>query len=78
MKNIDWTRGGIGDASEFRVGNDFIFTPVHGLDIGVEVIYARIDQTLAHDPGIAATALPAGIAKNPDAFEARLRMERDF
>lgn len=78
VKNIDWTRGGIGDASEFRVGNDFIFTPVHGLDIGVEVIYARIDQTLAHDPGIAATALPAGIARNPDAFEARLRMERDF
>ena len=78
MRKIDWTRGGIGDGSEFRVGNDFIFTPVHNLDFGVEVIYARIDQTLAHDPGLAATALPLGIRKNPDAFEARLRVERDF
>ncbi|UDL95129.1 porin [Lichenihabitans sp. PAMC28606] len=78
VKNIDWTRGGIGDASEFRVGNQFIFTPVHDLNFGVEVIYMRIDQTLAHELGQAATALPVGVKKNPDAFEARLRVERDF
>ncbi len=78
VKNIDWTRGGLGDASEYRIGNQFIFTPVHDLNFGVEVIYAHIDQTLAHERGQAATALPAGIARNPDAFEARFRVERDF
>ena len=48
------------------------------LEFGIEVFYAHIDQTLAHNTNQAATALPVGIAKNPDAFEARLRVERDF
>ena len=77
-KNIDWTLGGLGDMSEYRVGNQFLYDPVKGLEIGLEFDYAHIDQTLAHNPGQAAAALPIGIAKNPDAFEARLRMERDF
>jgi hypothetical protein len=78
VRNIDWTRGGIGDGSEWRIGNQFIFTPVHNLDIGVEILYAHLNQTLAHEIGAAPTALPAGIARNPSTFEARLRMERDF
>ena len=77
-KNIDWTLGGLGDMSEYRVGNQFLWDPVKNLEIGLEVFYAHIDQTLAHNPGVAATALPVGIAKNPDAFETRLRVERDF
>jgi hypothetical protein len=77
-KNIDWALGGIGDASEYRIGNQFVWTPVNNLSIGLEVIYSHIDQTLAHAPGVAATALPVGIKKDPSAFEARLRMERDF
>ena len=77
-QNIDWTLGGLGKGSEYRVGNQFLWDPVKNLEIGLEVFYAHIDQTLAHDPGKAATALPIGISKKPDAFEARLRMERDF
>ena len=77
-KNIDWTLGGLGDMSEYRVGNQFLWDPVKNLEIGLEIFYAHIDQTLAHNPGVAATALPAGIAKNGDAFEGRLRLERDF
>ena len=77
-KNIDWTLGGLGDMSEYRVGNQFLWDPVKNLEIGVEFDYAHIDQTLAHNPGQAATALPVGITKNPDGFEARLRIERDF
>ena len=78
VKNTDWTRGGIGDASEYRVGNQFLFDPVKNLEIGLEVDYIHIDQTLAHEPGKAATAIPAGVALNPDGFEVRLRAERDF
>jgi len=77
-KNIDWTLGGLGDARQYRVGNQFLWDPVKNLEFGVEVFYAHIDQTLAHNPGQAATALPVGIAKNPDGFQARLRVERDF
>ncbi len=75
---IDWTQGGLGDMSEYRVGNQFLYDPVKNLEIGLEFDYAHLDQTLAHNPGQAATALPVGVTKNPDAFEARLRIERDF
>ncbi len=78
VRNIDWTRGGLGDGSEFRVGNQFIFTPVHNLDIGLEVLYSKIYQTLGHEIGAAPTALPNGVAREPDSFQARLRLERDF
>ncbi len=77
-KNIDWAFGGLGDMSEYRIGNQFLWDPVKNLEIGLEVFYAHIDQTLAHNPVSAPTALPVGISKNPDAFEARLRVERDF
>ena len=76
--NIDWTLGGLGSMSEYRVGNQFLYDPVKNLEIGLEFDYAKIYQTLAHNPGQAATALPIGVTKNPDAFEARLRIERDF
>ena len=78
VKNIDWTLGGIGDGSEYRVGNQFLWDPVKNLEFGLEFDYLHIDQTLAHNAGVAATALPAGVALNPDAFETRLRVERDF
>ena len=77
-KNIDWTLGGLGDMTEFRVGNQFLYDPVKNLEIGLEFDYAKIYQTLGRNPGQAPTALPVGITKNPDAFEARLRIERDF
>ncbi len=77
-KNIDWTQGGLGDASKYVVGNQFLWDPVKNFEIGLEFDYLHIDQTLAHAPGTVATALPVGITKNPDAFETRLRLERDF
>ena len=36
-KNIDWTLGGLGDGSEYRVGNQFLWDPVKNLEIGLEV-----------------------------------------
>lgn len=88
VRSTPFDLGGLGDASEYRIGNDFIFTPVHNLDIGLEVIYAHIDQDIAGTNagaiGQAATVARynAGVApfvkQNPDAFEGRLRVERDF
>ena len=77
-KNIDWTLGGLGDASEYRVGNQFLFDPVKNLEIGLEFDYIHLDQTLAHNVGKTATTVPTGVSVNPDGFEVRLRAERDF
>ena len=77
-KNFDWTVGGLGDASEYRIGNQFLWDPVKNLEFGLEFDYMKINQTLAHNVGQTATALPTSISKDPDAFEVRLRAERDF
>ena len=85
VRNTPFFAGGIGDASEYRIGNQFIFTPVHNLDIGLEFLYAHIDQDIAGTgagvPGAAVTTAlfnGLGVKKDPDAFEGRLRVERDF
>ena len=75
---IDWTMGGLGFGEQYKIGNQFLFDPAKNLEIGLEVDYAKMNQTLAHNVNAAATALPTGISRNPDAFEARLRIERDF
>ena len=82
-KNIDWfTGGGVGPASEYRIGNQFLWTPVNNLLIGLEVFYAHIDQTLARTPGAGGptpiAAVAPGTKRNPSSFEGRLRIERDF
>jgi hypothetical protein len=54
------------DFTEWRAGSNVIWSPVSGLDIGVEVLYSNLD--------------PRGIVGNDDddAWEGRLRVQRDF
>jgi hypothetical protein len=59
-----------GDFREFRVGANVFWQPVSGLDIGVEVIYANVDErnngvVLFND-------------NDSNGFEGRLRIQRDF
>ena len=75
---IDWTLGGLGAAQQYKIGNQFLWDPAKNLEFGLEVDYAKLTQTLAHNVNQAATALPTGISKDPDVFEVRLRVERDF
>ena len=75
---IDWTQGGLGDASEYRAGSQFLYDPVKNLEIGLEFDFAHLSQTIAHNPGAAPSAVPVGISTHPDSFETRLRIERDF
>lgn len=63
------------DFKEYRVGSNLIWSPVRGLDIGVEVLYARID------PKGRVADLNRGGAytlSNSDSVSARLRVQRDF
>jgi hypothetical protein len=71
---IDTTTGlssGLTDFSEFRVGANVFWQPVSGLDLGVEVIYAKIDPR-----GRFNTA--NGFTSADDAIEGRIRVQRDF
>ncbi|WP_052002915.1 porin [Microvirga sp. BSC39] len=56
---------GIADFDEWRVGVNTFWTPVSGLDIGVEVLYANID-------------VEGVTVDNDDRWEARFRIQRDF
>jgi hypothetical protein len=60
-----------GDFRELRIGANVFWQPVSGLDIGVEVIYANVDQ---RDNGLV-------LFDNDDdenGWEGRLRIQRDF
>lgn len=73
--SVSWTQGGIGGGDGYRIGNQFLWDPAKNLEVGLEVMYMKVDQSI---PGLVANPLPVGIAKNPDAIETRLRIERDF
>ncbi len=51
----------------WRAGTNVIWSPVAGLDLGVEVLYANID-----------TSAPEPIGVNNNIWEGRLRVQRDF
>jgi hypothetical protein len=59
------------DFDELRVGTNVIWSPVAGLDIGVEVLYARVETDQA-------VAVDGRLRDDDDAFEGRLRVQRDF
>jgi hypothetical protein len=63
------------DPTEWRVGSNLIWSPVAGLDIGVEVLYAnaRVKNF------VQAAGRPVGqLIKSDDSFQGRLRVQRDF
>jgi hypothetical protein len=74
------------DSSEFRVGSNLIWSPVAGLDIGVEVIYIRAEtkgrvvSSKAAALGLtSAQAIALGQTRSSDdAWQGRLRIQRDF
>jgi len=55
----------LADFDEWRVGANTFWTPVSGLDIGVEVLYANIDVSGVN-------------LEDEDRWEGRLRIQRDF
>ena len=64
---------GLPDFSEYRVGANVFWQPVSGLDLGVEVIYANVDpRGRIGVPGFINTV------SSSDAWEGRLRVQRDF
>ncbi|MXQ09960.1 porin [Microvirga makkahensis] len=55
------------DFTEWRAGTNVIWSPVAGLDLGVELLYANVDPS------------GSGVAtRSGDTWEGRLRVQRDF
>lgn len=66
---------GFVDASEWRVGTNVIWSPIKNFDIGVEVLYTRLD------PKGRVVDLNSGDFKtvsSDDSWQGRLRVQRDF
>jgi Porin subfamily len=63
------------DPREIRVGSNLIWSPVAGLDIGVEVLYAKVEvRNFVPANGVVGTRL----IKSDDSISGRLRIQRDF
>ncbi|NIX77058.1 porin [Microvirga terricola] len=67
----DGFRTGLDSFNEWRVGTNVFWQPVAGLDLGVEVMYARLDPR-------GRIAVPGGSTGSESAWEGRLRVQRDF
>lgn len=73
------------DFDEFRVGGNIIWSPVSSFDIGVEVLYARVDPKgrVADSKQVALVpVLAPGQVRltkgSDDSIQFRVRMQRDF
>jgi len=76
-KMIDWTVGGIGTQTEWRLGTQVVWVPVKNFSIGLEGMYVNTKNTLAGVAPLPATA-PAGYKASYDGFIGRLRINRSF
>lgn len=63
------------DPKEFRIGTNLIWSPVAGLDIGVEVLYAKV-EVKNFVPALG--TVPGRLIKSDDSISGRLRIQRDF
>ncbi|WP_262271147.1 porin, partial [Microvirga yunnanensis] len=59
------------DFNEWRLGTNVIWSPVAGLDIGVEVLYANVDTNNLQ-------FVDGRLRDSGDSWEGRLRVQRDF
>ncbi|WNJ88220.1 porin [Bosea sp. 685] len=66
------------DPREIRVGTNLIWSPVAGLDIGVEVLYARVEAAKRVAAYTADQAFTGRTIKADDTFQGRVRIQRDF
>jgi len=62
------------DPKELIVAGNLVWSPVSGLDIGVEVLYSRVELSRR----VTDAKNPARTIKSDDAFTGRLRIQRDF
>ena len=74
-RSTAWTQGGLSSANVLGIMGSLIWSPVRNFDIGFELSYSRLRQSLP-------LAVPAGLAAlasvNPSNWMGRMRIERTF
>ncbi|MBM6584496.1 porin, partial [Microvirga sp. BT689] len=66
---------GLNDFNVWQIGGNLIWSPVSGLDIGVEVLYTQLDAPIFVSP---VTGAVIGNGGDDDIWSGRLRIQRDF
>jgi len=71
---------GFGDATVWNIGTNFAWLPTTGLEIGVEVIYARVNQDVRGYTAASTALVPvtAVSSRSDSNLTGRLRVERTF
>lgn len=73
--STSWANGGLSSATVWNVMGDVIWSPVRNFDIGVELSYARLNQSLP-------LSVPVGLGTlasiSPSNWTGRVRVERTF
>ncbi|MBZ6077225.1 porin [Microvirga puerhi] len=69
---------GLVDFNELRLGSNVIWSPVSGLDLGLEVIYAKLDPRGRVFVPSVIPGVPGTIEGSSHSWEGRLRVQRDF
>jgi hypothetical protein len=64
------------DTRVLQVGSNLIWSPVKAMDIGVELMYYRLDPS--GRSAVTAGGAPVAYSGSADAVEGRLRLQRDF
>jgi hypothetical protein len=75
------TTTGLVDFKEWRVGANTFWTPVAGLQFGVEVLYTRLDpkgRVLVPLTNAVGDVIGSASTSSDDIWEGRLRIQRDF
>ena len=73
---------GLVDFNEYRLGANTIWTPVSGLQLGVELLYIKVDPSgrvavpITNVAGVAGPFFES--VGSEDILEGRLRIQRDF
>jgi len=69
---------GFGDATAWNVGKQFAWLPTRDFEIGVEVIYSRVNQDVRTGTGTPVAPNALVIKDSQSNFTGRLRVERNF
>ena len=85
VRNTDWTLGGLSEARLTKLATQLVYSPTKDLDMGIEVAYLSLRQSLAATSvanggtGVA-TAVPAtwNVGASSNVWQSRMRIQRTF
>ena len=85
VTSADWTNGGLSNVHAYELSGSLIWAPVTNFDIGVELAYRKVDQSInctgtpsTGTCGAFNAANVYGASVSPSSLNARLRVQRTF